>query len=141
MCYSPDVEWEVECTDEFESWWNSFGREKPMGKSYKLLQARMSPEAQVRAQTKAGRMMQEMALDELRRALDLTQEELARRLKVKQPAVAKIESRADMYVSTLKSVIEAMGGSLEIRAIFPHGDVRITRLTEARARATAPDAD
>jgi DNA-binding transcriptional regulator YiaG len=135
------VEWEVEFTDEFESWWNSFEREKPMGKSYKLLQARMSPEAQVRAQTKAERMMQEMALDELRRALDLTQEELARRLKVKQPAVAKIESRADMYVSTLKSVIEAMGGTLEIRAIFPHGDVRITRLTEARTRATAPDAD
>ena len=50
--------------------------------------------------------------------------------------MAKIESRADMYVSTLKSVIEAMGGTLEIRAVFPHGDVRITHFTEARTRGT-----
>jgi len=112
-----------------------------MAKSYKLLQARMSPEARARAQVKAERMMQEMALGELRRALDLTQEELARRLKVKQPAVAKIESRADMYVSTLKSIIEAMGGTLEIRAIFPHGDVRITQFAEARTRGTGAAAE
>lgn len=106
------------------------------GKSYKVLQAKMSPGARGRAQAKAEQMIRDMALDELRRALDLTQEELARRLKVKQPAVAKIESRADMYVSTLKSVIEAMGGTLEIRAAFPHGDVRITHFTEARTRGT-----
>ena len=103
-------------------------------KSYKVLQTKMSPGARGRA--KAAQMIRDMALDELRRALDLTQEELARRLKVKQPAVAKIESRADMYVSTLKSVIEAMGGTLEIRAAFPHGDVRITHFTEARTRGT-----
>ena len=67
-----------------------------MVKSYKGLQAKMSPEARGRAKAKTEQMIRDMALDELRRALDLTQEELARRLKVKQPAVAKIESRAEM---------------------------------------------
>ena len=85
--------------------------QKP-GKSYKLFPARISPEARGGAQGKAEQMVRDTALDELRRALDLTQEELARRLKVRQPALAKIESRADMYVGTLKSVIEAMGGTL-----------------------------
>ena len=56
--------------------------QKP-GKSYKVLQAKMSPGARGRAQAKAKQMIRDMALDELRRALDLTQEELARRLKVK----------------------------------------------------------
>jgi len=39
----------------------------------------------------------------------------------------KLERRADMYVSPLRHFIEAMGGQLEIRAVFPDGDVRITQ--------------
>jgi hypothetical protein len=38
-----------------------------------------------------------------------------------------MERRADMYVSTLHDMIRAMGGTLEIRAIFPEGDVRINQ--------------
>lgn len=56
----------------------------------------------------------------------LTQEHLSTILGVQQSAISKLERRADMYVSTLRHFIEAMGGQLEIRAVFPDGDVRIT---------------
>ena len=85
---------------------------------------------------KAERLIQEMALDELRAARALTQEHLSTILGVQQSAISKLERRADMYVSTLRHVIEAMGGQLEIRAVFPEGDVRITQfqtLTEPTA--------
>lgn len=101
-----------------------------MGKNFKELQAKMSPESRARSQAKARQMIREMALDELRAARDLTQEHLAKVLGVKQSAVSKLERRTDMYISTLRDFIKAMGGSLEIRAVFPDGDVRITQFRE-----------
>ncbi|HEX9870197.1 MAG TPA: XRE family transcriptional regulator, partial [Candidatus Tectomicrobia bacterium] len=85
---------------------------------------------------KAERMIQEMALDELRAARALTQEHLSTILGVKQAAISKLERRADMYVSTLRHFIEAMGGQLEIRAVFPDGDVRITQLERLTEKNT-----
>jgi len=55
----------------------------------------------------------------------LSQKVLAEILHVQQPAIAKLEKRADMYLSTLRSHIEAMGGELEIVARFPGGSVKI----------------
>ena len=65
-------------------------------------------------------------MHELRQARGLSQQVLASLLKVQQPAIAKLERRTDMYLSTLRSHIEAMGGELEIVARFPDGSVRIT---------------
>jgi transcriptional regulator with XRE-family HTH domain len=73
-----------------------------------------------------------MALDELRAARELTQERLAETLGIKQATVSKIERQSDMYVSTLARFIEAMGGTLEIRACFPEGSVRITQFREVQ---------
>ena len=106
-----------------------------MAKNFRLLQAKMSLKARRRSEAKANRMIREMALDELRQARQMTQEQLAAQLKVRQPAIAKLERRADMYLSTLRSVIEAMGGELDVRAIFPDGSVRIKKLKETRKRA------
>ncbi|MBU2769556.1 transcriptional regulator, partial [Acidithiobacillus ferrivorans] len=50
-------------------------------------------------------------------------------LHVQQPSVAKMERRTDMYISSLRSHIEAMGGELEITARFPDGTVKITNFT------------
>jgi hypothetical protein len=55
---------------------------------------------------------------------------LAEALHVKQPSIAKMERRADMYLSTLRSHIEAMGGQLEIVARFPDGAVKITNFKD-----------
>ena len=86
----------------------------------------MSPAARARSERKAAAMIETMALDELRAARSLTQQQLARVLGVNQAAISKLERRTDMYISTLKDFIEAMGGSLEIRAVFPdRGAVQI----------------
>ena len=76
-----------------------------MAKNFKELQARMSPERRTRNEDAAAKMIDEMALDELREARDLTQEQLARLLHVNQAAVSKMERRADMYITTLQGVI------------------------------------
>lgn len=62
----------------------------------------------------------------------------ARTLKVGQPAVAKFEKRADMYVSNLRRYIEALGGSLEITARFPEGTVSITNFSELEDLESEP---
>ena len=106
-----------------------------MAKNFKELQAKMSPERRARNESAAAKMIDEMALDELREARDLTQEQLARLLHVNQAAVSKMERRADMYITTLQGVIKAMGGRLEIRAVFPNGVVRISQFQDLRKRA------
>ncbi len=51
-------------------------------------------------------------------------------LNVNQAAVSKLERRTDMYVSTLREFVRAMGGELEITARFPEGTVRINQFEE-----------
>jgi hypothetical protein len=79
---------------------------------------------------KAQELKSEMALHELRSARDPSQVELARKLKVGQPAVAKLERRTDTYVGNLRRYVEALGGSLEITAKFPDAEVAITNFEE-----------
>jgi hypothetical protein len=102
-----------------------------MGKArnFNELRAKMSPEARARSEAIAREMLANMPLDELRAARDLTQEHLAALLHIKQASVSKMERRTDMYIGTLSKFIEAMGGQLEIRAIFPDGSVRITQFS------------
>ena len=65
--------------------------------------------------------LQRMALDELRQAKRLTQTYLAEMLDAPQSSISRIEQRADMYVSTLRDYVHAMGGCLQIQAVFPDG--------------------
>lgn len=110
-----------------------------MAKKFSELRAQMSPEARARSTAKAEIMLQEMPLQELRQARGLSQKMLADILKVQQPAIAKLENRTDIYISTLRSHIEAMGGELEIIAKFPDGAVKITNFANLDAsRATQP---
>ncbi len=62
---------------------------------------------------------EEMSLQDLRKALGKTQTAIAKRLKVGQDAVSKLEARSDMYISTLRKALKAMGGELELVARFP----------------------
>ena len=103
-----------------------------MAKNFRELEAKMSPTARARAEAKAERMLKDMALDELREALKLTQESLAESLHVNQAAISKVERRSDMLISTLRKIIQAMGGDLEIRAILPAGVVRINQFQDVR---------
>jgi len=107
-----------------------------MARNFRELEARMSPDRRARVQAKVEEAIREMPLDELREALNLTQESLAEALHVKQPFISKVERRTDMYISTLRKIIEAMGGQLEIRAVLPNGAVRINQFEEIRRRNT-----
>lgn len=68
---------------------------------------------------------EEATLRQLREARERSQVEMAEKLHINQAAVSKLERRTDMYLSTLRSYIEAMGGRLEIIARFPNRAVRI----------------
>ncbi len=98
-----------------------------MAKKFSELRARMSPKARAQSEAMTKKLLEEMPLQELRQARDLTQQEVAKTLKIEQAAVSKMENQADMYISTLRRIIAAMGGELDIIANFPEGAVRITQ--------------
>jgi transcriptional regulator with XRE-family HTH domain len=98
-----------------------------MARKFNELVEKMPPEARERVEAKAAKLIAEYALDELREARSMTQARLADILGKDQSVISRIERRTDMYVSTLAEFIRAMGGELEIRAVFPEGSVRIRR--------------
>ena len=106
-----------------------------MAKKFSELRSRMSPESRSRAEASAQAMLAEMPLNELRQARGLSQKMLAEVLHVQQPSIAKLEKRTDMYLSTLRSHIEAMGGQLEVVARFPDGAVKITNFSDLENNA------
>jgi predicted XRE-type DNA-binding protein len=108
-----------------------------MAKKFSELRSRMPPESRARAEVKAQAMLVEMPLNELRQARGLSQKTLAEVLHVQQPSIAKLEKRTDMYLSTLRSHIEAMGGELEVIARFPDGAVRISNFSDLEKNAAA----
>jgi len=101
-----------------------------MAKKFSDLRSKMNPEAQKRSHLMAETMLAEMPLNELRQARGLSQKMLAELLQVQQPSIAKIEKRTDMYLSTLRSHIEAMGGELDVVARFPDGAVKISNFSD-----------
>jgi transcriptional regulator with XRE-family HTH domain len=102
------------------------------------LRAKMSPEARVRAEEKAKELRQEIDLASLRQALKLSQQQLAKKMRVNQPEIAKIEKRTDMLLSTLSGVLRAMGAELKIVASFPGHDIQIRSLApRTRSRQIA----
>jgi DNA-binding XRE family transcriptional regulator len=101
-----------------------------MARKFQELVDKMSPESRARSKAMAEKLMREMPLEELRAARELTQTSLAKILDVGQSEVSKIEKRTDMYVSTLASYVEAMGGRLEICAVFPDGKVKINQFED-----------
>jgi DNA-binding XRE family transcriptional regulator len=72
----------------------------------------------------------QLSLGELRRARELTQTQLASALDTNQSGISRIEHQTDLYVSTLRSYVEALGGSLEIIAVFPDATVPIHNFEE-----------
>lgn len=59
------------------------------------------------------------SLQALRKAAGKAQNEIASTLRISQPSVSKIEKQTDMYLSTLRNYVEAVGGDLELVVRFP----------------------
>ncbi len=108
-----------------------------MAKKFSELRSKMSPAARAASEREFRRLVEEMPLRQLRAARALTQESLANTLGVRQSEISKIEKRTDLYLSTLASYIRAMGGELELRAVFPRGEiVRINQFSRSEATAS-----
>jgi transcriptional regulator with XRE-family HTH domain len=103
-----------------------------MAHKFQELQMKISAERRTRVEKRVREAINEMALDELRTAREFTQAELSQVLKVDQGSISRLERRTDMYIGTLRRYIEAMGGSLQIRAIFPDGEVQIKQFEDAK---------
>jgi transcriptional regulator with XRE-family HTH domain len=108
-----------------------------MATKFREVRGRMSPERQERIRKRTQELLTELPLQELRQARALSQEELADVLGLNQATISKLERRTDMYLSSLRRFVEAMGGELEIIASFPEGKVRI-RVFEDLEEKAAP---
>lgn len=94
-------------------------------KRWAELRSEMSPERRERLDARVAEAIRSMPLEKIRRAREMTQVAVAERLATDQGGVSRIEKRTDMYLSTLREYVEALGGTLEVRADFPDGSVNI----------------
>lgn len=96
-----------------------------MAKKFHSLAAPVLADAERRARVEQYERAIEiaLALAKLREARGITQSTMVGRLGVSQPNVSRIEHEDDIYLSTLRNYIAALGGRLEVRAVFPDGDV------------------
>jgi DNA-binding XRE family transcriptional regulator len=94
-----------------------------------LLEA-MPVERQRRIEKRFQKSLAAMPLDQLRKAQQMTQLRVAGVLGVNDGEVCKIEHRSDICISTLADYVDAIGGRLEIRAVFKDREVRITQFEE-----------
>ncbi len=99
-------------------------------KPFSNLTKNFSQDRRAKIEAQKFELREEMALHDLRKAIGTSQELVAHSLGVKQPAIAKMERRTDIRIQSLRRMIEAMGGTLEISARFQNGKVRITNYTD-----------
>ncbi len=81
---------------------------------------KLSPERQKRIEEQGKELIKEYnKLVEFRKAVGLTQVELAGKMSITQENVSRLEKRSDMHLSTLRKYVEALGGELEILINIP----------------------
>ena len=105
-----------------------------MARKWGEVRKQLSAEREARVRRRVQEELVRLSLQQLRSARNLTQENLARTLNIKQSAVSRLEQRTDMYVSTLRSYLKAMGAELQVKAVFPDGEVEIEQFEEIEAR-------
>lgn len=103
-----------------------------MARKFSELKEKMNPESRAKSQALAAEMMAVMELAELRRTQNISQDALAQRLEKGQPAVAKLESRDDPHVSTVRDYIEALGGRLDIVAHMPNNETILLKTLSSK---------
>ena len=88
-------------------------------------QVMADPIRRERAATIRRAMEDALALAKLRAQQDKTQQEMAEILGLTQANISRIEHEEDLYLSTLRSYVAALGGELEVNAVFPDGKVAL----------------
>ena len=91
-----------------------------MGRTLDQVIAELPPDRRERVETRYRELKREIeGLRELREIAGKAQLDVAAALHIKQPSVSKIEKQVDMYLSTLRNYIEAIGGKLELIVKLP----------------------
>ena len=106
-----------------------------MGRRLEEVIAALPEERRARVEARFRQLKDEVtSLGELRRAAGKAQAEIAATLKIRQPSVSKIEKQADMYLSTLRSYVEAIGGEFDLIVRLPSREpLRIEGLGDVTA--------
>src|ERR1700693_1794120 len=102
-----------------------------MAKRFRDLVSRtMTAEQRARAARRAKDLLTEMSLAELRKARELSQIDMAAKLKTTQSSISRLEHQADMYLSTLREYVEASGGQLDLIARYRHTEIRLSQFAD-----------
>ena len=113
------------------------GKTSVLGRTLEQMLDALSPEERARVEARSAELHAEVeGLKALRKLAARSQEQIARSLGVKQPAIVKMERQTDLYLSTLRRFVEAAGGTLELRVELPgSGVMRLTGMGELNANA------
>lgn len=98
----------------------------------------LTPDQEARVEEMKAAMADAVDLAELREQLELRQADVAARMQIAQPQVSRLERREDLYLSTLRTYVAALGGELRLVVEFPDGtSVRVEPATPTKREAVA----
>jgi predicted transcriptional regulator len=98
-----------------------------LSKTWKeLKRARLSTDARARIRARVARAVEERTLKALRQDLALTQAEVGQAAAMTQSELSRLEGREDHLTSTLRRYVEALGGKLEVTAVFGKRRIKLT---------------
>jgi transcriptional regulator len=95
-----------------------------------LASSTMTAEQRARAANRAKAMLTEMSLAQLRKARELSQLDMAAKLKTTQSSISRLEHQADMYLSTLREYVEASGGQLDLIVRYRDTEIRLSQFAD-----------
>ncbi len=98
------------------------------------LKHKASPETRARLKAEAHEELERLGFGKLRQARQQTQVAVAERLNIPQGSVSRMERQTDVLLSTLREYVGALGGRLELRAVFPDAAFEIDTLIEPAGR-------
>jgi plasmid maintenance system antidote protein VapI len=134
--------WDVATTDEFDAWFAGLGEDAQaeviakvennnMAKSFdELVKRTTTKKTRQRAAKRTQELLGELLLSEIRELAGKSQSQVADVLGIKQPSLSKLEKQSDMQISTLRRIVNALGGELEVVARFPKGTVKIDQFNQ-----------
>jgi hypothetical protein len=103
-----------------------------MATPWREIKFKISDEERQQLKREATAELERLGFGKLRLARQQTQVALAERLDIPQTAVSRMERRTDLLLSTMRGYVEALGGKLELRAVFPDGEFLLDTLGPAK---------
>jgi transcriptional regulator with XRE-family HTH domain len=100
-----------------------------------LVKRTTTKKTQTRAARRTQELLAELLLSEVRQLAGKSQQQVAQALGIKQPSLSKLERQSDMQISTLRKIVKALGGELEVLARFPKGTVKIDQFDPSHRRS------